>query len=694
MNSDLLALLTTGGVIFLVVMGLIAMALKFYVKVEQGTALIVNKMTEVPDVTFTGQLVVPVIYKKEFMDISLKTIEIDRRGSDGLICKDNIRADIKVAFYVRVNKTKEDVLKVAQAIGCDRASDQQTLEELFVAKFSEALKTVGKQMDFVDLYQERDRFRDEIIKVIGKDLNGYALEDAAIDYLEQTPLAQLDASNILDAEGIRKITELTAVQNVYTNDLRREEETKIKRRDVEARERILELERVQAEAEAKQLREIASVQAREVAEKQKIESEELLKSESARIETEQQVMVQEQNMQREVEVAQKNRERAVAVETERVERVRQLEVIGREKEVSLEDIAKEKAVEVEKREIANVIRERIAVDKTVAEEEERIKEIRLVMEAQRVKKAEVLAAESTAEQGLVKEIKAAEASEKTSHLKAKERLTLAEAEREAASKEADAKIRLAEGIREESAAEGLAQVKVREATASAMQKEGAAEASVLRDKLAAQAEGEEAVGLAAVRVKEADASGEEQQALVAIKVQVAEAEAIEKRGEAEAAVIRQRFGAEAQGLTEKIAAMQAMDGDVREHEEFRLELDKAHAENMAAIDANTQIAEKQAAVLAEALADANIDIVGGDGEFLQNFTKALSVGKAVDGAVAKSDTLKAALSKLIALGGEDIDTAELVETIRSLVRERGTGGGSSRLVSREKTALADDSTAL
>jgi hypothetical protein len=26
------------------------------------------------------------------MDISVKTIEIDRRGKDGLICKDNIRA--------------------------------------------------------------------------------------------------------------------------------------------------------------------------------------------------------------------------------------------------------------------------------------------------------------------------------------------------------------------------------------------------------------------------------------------------------------------------------------------------------------------------------------------------------------------------------------------------------------------------
>jgi len=682
MNPDLFAILTTGGVIFLVVVGLIAMALKFYVKVEQGTALIVNTVRDIPDVTFTGQLVVPVIHKKEFMDISLKTIEIDRRGSDGLICRDNIRADIKVAFYVRVNKTKEDVLKVAQAIGCDRASDQQTLEELFVAKFSEALKTVGKQMEFVDLYQERDRFRDEIIKVIGKDLNGYALEDAAIDYLEQTPLAQLDASNILDAEGIRKITELTAEQHVYTNDLRREEETKIKRRDVEARERILELERVQAEAEAKQKREITTVQAREVAEQEKIQSEERLKSETARIETEQQVMVQEENKQREVEVAQKNRERAIAVETERVERVRQLEVIGREKEVSLEDIAKEKSVEVEKREIANVIRERIAVDKTVAEEEERIKEIRLVMEAERVKKAEVLAAESAAEQELVKEIKAAEALERTSHMKAKERLTLAEAEREAAGKESDAKIRLAEGIREEVAAEGLAAAKVREATAIALQKEGAAEANVMRDRLSAQAEGEEAVGLAAVRVKEADAKGEEQQALVAIKVKVAEAEAIEKQGEAEAVVIRQRFEAEAKGLTEKIVAMEAMNDDVRGHEEFRLELDKAHAENMAAIDANTDIAEKQAAVLAEALQDANIDIVGGDGEFLQNFTKALSIGKAVDGAVAKSDTLKTALTKLIAMGGDDVDTNTLVETIRNLVRDR----------SGRSEALEDNST--
>lgn len=123
---------------------------------------------------------------------------------------------------MRVNNP-EDVLKVAQSIGCARASDLQTLDELFSAKFSEALKTVGKQLEFEELYTKRGEFKDQLIEVIGRDLNGYILDDAAIDYLEQTPLNSLDPHNILDAQGIRKITKITAKQNVFTNELRQKE---------------------------------------------------------------------------------------------------------------------------------------------------------------------------------------------------------------------------------------------------------------------------------------------------------------------------------------------------------------------------------------------------------------------------------------------------------------------------------------
>src|SRR5688572_25933415 len=137
-----------GTVLVVLLFGIIIVVTKFYRKVDQGKALIVNTMKEQPLVTFTGAIVYPIIHRAEVMDISVKTIEIDRRGKEGLICKDNIRADIKVTFFVKVNKTSEDVLKVAQQVGCARASDPKTLEELFQAKFSEALKTVGKQLDF------------------------------------------------------------------------------------------------------------------------------------------------------------------------------------------------------------------------------------------------------------------------------------------------------------------------------------------------------------------------------------------------------------------------------------------------------------------------------------------------------------------------------------------------------------------
>ncbi|MFU1922291.1 hypothetical protein ACM6PT_34935, partial [Klebsiella pneumoniae] len=114
----------------------------------------------------------------------------------------------------------------------------------------------GKQFDFVQLFENRQDFRDRIIEVIGNDLNGYVLEDVAIDYLEQTAKNSLDPSNILDAEGIRKITELTATQNVITNELERNEELAIKKKNVETREAALALERQQADAEARQKREI------------------------------------------------------------------------------------------------------------------------------------------------------------------------------------------------------------------------------------------------------------------------------------------------------------------------------------------------------------------------------------------------------------------------------------------------------
>ncbi|WP_078120449.1 flotillin family protein [Thiosocius teredinicola] len=631
--SVLMPILTGVGIFFVVLLGIAALFKAFYIKVEQGTALIVNDMTSKPKVHFTGALVYPIIYKKELMRISLITLEVDRRGKDGLICRDNMRADITVAFYLRVNETAEDVLKVAKSIGAGRASDKDAVYELFAAKFSEALKTVGKQIEFVQLFENRQDFRDKIIEVIGNDLNGYVLEDVAIDYLEQTPKNSLDPANILDAEGIKKITELTATQNVRTNELERDEELAIKKKNVETVEAMLSLERQQADAEAKQQREIASIQAREEAETVKVQEEERRKAEATKIQVEQDLAVQTENQQREIEVAEQNRQRAVVIEQERVTRARDLEIVARNREVELQTIEAEKAIEVEKKEIANVIRERVMVDKTVAVEEERIKEVREVSEADRQKQVQVLAAEAAANEEKVKQVTAAAAEQESARFHAEEITVMAQAELEAAAKKADGQKKLAEGLQAERAAPGLADVRVQEARADAIEKEGLAESRVISAKGDAEAQ---------VINSKGDA-----EAKVILAKGTAEAQTQKEIGMAAADVTREQFKAEADGLVEKFEAMGTMSDQAREHEEFRMSLETAFKEAIASIEAGKDVARENADVLAKALEKSNIDIVGGEGHFFDTFAKSLSLGKAVDGFASKSGLVEALVERFL-----------------------------------------------
>ncbi|MEV0740294.1 flotillin family protein [Streptomyces sp. NPDC050549] len=634
--------ITVGIGVFVAVVLLIALALlllvgRLFRKVEQGRALIVSKTKKV-DVTFTGAVVLPVLHKAEFMDISVKTIEIRRTGREGLICQDNIRADIHISFFVRVNKTVEDVIKVAQAIGTQTASDPVAIQDFFAAKFSEALKTVGKQLDFVDLYTKREEFRDRIIQVIGTDLNGYHLDDAAIDFLEQTPMTQLDNQNILDAQGIRKITELTTIEHVRTNEFQRTEQKEITRQNVDARETILELERRQAEAEIRQRREVETLRAKEEAATAKVQEEERLGAQAAFLRTEEQLGVQRENQAREIAVAQKNRERVIAVENERIEKDRLLEVIARERETSLSGIARDKEVEVERREVADVVRERIAVDRTVAEQEEAIKKLRVVEEAERTRQAVIIAAEAEAQEKLVKDIKGAEAAEAAAKHRAGEQLTLAEARLKSADLDARAKLRLAEGIQAEAAAAGLAEVQVRDKEAEVTVKAGRAEAEATGARLRAEAEGTEARLRAEAEGTRAKALAEAEGTQAKV---LAQAEGVRANALAEATGIGEKLKAEAEGLTEKAAAMAALDDASRGHEEYRLRLQAEKEIRLAGLDVQRQVAEAQATVLATGLENADIDIVGGDTVFFDRLMSSISLGRSVDGFVQNSETAQA-----------------------------------------------------
>jgi hypothetical protein len=259
----------------------------------------------------------------------------------------------------------------------------------------------------------------------------------------------------------------------------------------------------------------------------------------------------------------------------------------------LQSIAKDKELEHEKRDIADVVRQRVAVERTVAEEEEAIKRLRVVEEAERTRAAVVIGAEAEAQEGLVKDIKAAEAAEQAAKFRARERLTLADAELEAAEREAKAKIRLAEATRAEAAAAGLAAAQVKEADAVASEKHGRAEAMVMREK-----------------------------------------------GSAEGDALRARLEGEAAGLTEKAAAMRSLDDASRQHEEYRLRLEMEKEIALARLAAQQDIARAQAELVGKGLENADIDIVGGESIFFDRLVGSIAMGKSLDGFVDKSETAK------------------------------------------------------
>ena len=232
-----------------------------------------------------------------------------------------------------------------------------------------------------------------------------------------------------------------------------------------------------------------------------------------------------------------------------------------------------------------MIRERVAVEKTVVQEEQNIKDTEEFATAEREKKVKVTLAEASAQEVLIQQIKEAEARKKAAELKADEEAyaveKAAEAAKAAASKLAEERIILAEA--EEAASE-------KEATAKKL--------------------------LAEAVAKEAAAEG------------LGEAEVLRAKGEADATAIEQ-----------KAAAMKLFEDAGQEHEEFKLELEKEKAIELAEIDVQRQIAEQQAVVVGEALKSANIDIVGGETQFFDRITNAITTGKVVDRTVQNSEVL-------------------------------------------------------
>ena len=112
--------------------------------------------------------------------------------------------------------------------------------------------------------------------------------------------------------------------------------------------------------------------------------------------------------------------------------------------------------------------------------------------------------------------------------------------------------------------------------------------------------------------------------------------------------------------------MKKLDGVGKEHEEFKLRLQKDKEVELAQISIQTSIADAQAKVLAEALKSANIDIVGGEQQFFDQITRSITQAKSVDRLIGGSEVLTDVKGNLL-----DGDGGNIIEKVRGLVSQFG-----------------------
>lgn len=408
-----------------IVTGAAITVLSVYRRTAANEALVRTGMGGVAVALNRGIRVFPLIHQVVPVSLETMKLEVERQGQDALITQDNLRVDVKAEFYIRVNPTEEDIIQAARSLG-SKSVNAGAVGSLVFEKLVSALRSVAAQKDLAAIHSDRKTFASAVQELVAEELqqNGLLLESVTISRLDQTDPHGLSDENIFDAQGKKKITEITAAARVERNRLERLAEQAITQQNVQTSEQVLALERQRAEATATQERDVANIHAERAREKQAF-------------------AVEQERAIREAEIA-----RDLAIETANIERDRTL--IRRQQEREQTDIERLKALELAERmkqiaiaeqEAARALKERDALAAQAEREQasQQIVTVQATAQAEREAQTKLIAAKQLIEQEKIKretdaevaaytELRKAEAAQKAADLDAQARLRLAEAE--------------------------------------------------------------------------------------------------------------------------------------------------------------------------------------------------------------------------------------------------------------------------
>ena len=427
--------LSAFGVAILVVAAVLTLVMRLYRKASANMAFVRTGMGGARVIRDGGTLVIPVVHQVTPVSLETMRLNVERRGTHALITRDNLRVDLSAEFYIKVQANADDILQAARSLG-GRNVQAEAVSELVQEKLVSALRTVAATKDLVELHAKRDEFASAVQEIVTHDLasNGLTLESVTISALDQTDPSQLQERNVFDAQGLRKIAQITQQARVERNEIEREAERQVVERDVSTSKKVLDLRRDQAEFEAEQKMKVANVRAardRETSEFRLAQDEAVARRD---IEKMQAIETTEVGRQLAVEQAQ------VAKRVALIARLREQETteIQKKQAVEVAERAKEVAVAEKERERAAAQAQVLAAEAEREAAKQRVLTVQVTAEADREAEKRLIAARQAINEGKIRQETDADVGAYTAVKKA-------EGDRKAADLQYEAKLRLAEG---------------------------------------------------------------------------------------------------------------------------------------------------------------------------------------------------------------------------------------------------------
>lgn len=422
--------------IILFVVGLVAWLVKsFYIRPSANQAFVITGLGGRRVLIDSGMFFFPIV--QQLVPVSLETmkLEVERLNTDALITKDNLRVDVRGEFYIKVMPNQNDVISAARSLGA-KSVNASSVSALVFEKLVSALRSVAATKDLVEIHSQRDAFASGVQNLVLADLeqNGLTLESVTISRFDQTSQEMLSDSNIFDAQGKRKVTEITQAALVERNRLEQEAKRDTTLKNVAMRKEMIQLEREQAEAEAEQ--ESLTAQARAARSRE---------ADTYRIEQEQQVRAAEIGQDEALKARAAERDRELVLRDQALQQTE----IKRQEAIALSERRKEMAIAEAEREQAAAEQASLAAQAEREAAREEIATVRKLAEARRAAETKLIAAKQQIEEDRYREqteaevaafsdLKKAEAAKQAAAFEAEAILSRSEAQAQAREKEARA----------------------------------------------------------------------------------------------------------------------------------------------------------------------------------------------------------------------------------------------------------------